>query len=115
MALILKHSLSASLREWAAKEGFGIEIYLRNVEVNWHKVGCSGHIVNKATGSCAYVNTEQSFDGKVLYRLARDVIDYSSTGIINGYNRWCDNDVDELACRVIRMLSKEKARRKDEL
>lgn len=113
--MILKHALSKSLKEWAEKEGIEIDIYLRNVEVNWHKVGCSGHVVNKATGTCAYVNTEPAFDNMVLYRLASDVIDYSSTGLINGYNRWCDNDADELAWKVIRMLAKEKARRKDEV
>lgn len=111
--MILKHALSRYLKEWAVKEGIEIDIHLRNVEVNWHKVGCSGHVVNKATGTCAYVNTEPAFDGKVLYRLARDVIDYSSTSLINGYNRWCDNDADELAYKIIRMLVKEKARRRD--
>lgn len=108
--MILKHALSKSLKEWAEKERIEIDIYLRNVENGWQKFGCSGHVVNKATGSCAYVNTEPAFDGKVLYRLARDVIDYSSTSLINGYNRWCENDANELAWKVIRMLVKEKAR-----
>lgn len=113
--MILKHALNRSLQEWAEKEGIEIDIWLHNNEVNWAKVGCSGHVINKTTGSCAYVNTEPAFDGKVLYRLASDVIDYSSTGLINGYNRWCENDVDELAWRIIRMLAKEKARRRDDL
>ena len=112
--MIFKHALSKSLNEWAEKEGIEIDIYLRNVEINGQKVGCSGHVVNKATGTCAYVNTETVWDGKVLYRLARDVTDYSSTSLINGHNRWCENDVDELAWKVIRMLAKENARRKDE-
>ena len=112
--MILKHALSKSLKEWAVKEGIEIDIYLRNVEVNWAKIGCSGHVLNKETGACTYVNTEPAFDGKVLYRLARDVIDYSSTSLINGYNRWCDNDVDELAWKIIRMLAKEKPRGRDE-
>lgn len=112
--MILKHTLSKSLKEWAEKEGIEIDIWMHNNEVNWAKVGCSGHVINKATGSCAYINTEPAFDGKVLYRLASDVIDYSSTGLINGYNRWCENDVEELAWKVIRMLAKEKGRRRDE-
>lgn len=113
--MILKHALNKSLKEWAKKEGIEIDIWLHNNEVNWAKVGCSGHVINKMTGSCAYINTEPAFDGKVLYRLARDVIDYSSTGLINGYNRWCANDVDELAWKVVRMIAKEKARRRDEV
>ena len=112
--MILKHALSKRLKECAAKEGVEIDIWLHNNEVNWTKVGCSGHVINKTTGSCAYVNTEPAFDGKVLYRLAMDVIDYGSTGLINGYNRWCENDADELARKVIRMLAKEKGRRRDE-
>lgn len=112
--MILKHVLSRALEEWAEKEGIEIDIYLRNVEINGQKVGCSGHVINKTTGSCAYVNTEPAFGGKVLYRLARDVIDYSSTSLINGYNRWCENEVDELAWKVIRMIAKEKARRRNE-
>lgn len=111
--MILKHALSKSLTEWAAKEGIEIDIWLHNNEVNWAKVGCSGHVLNKETGACAYVNTEPAFDGKVLYRLAKDVIDYSSTGLISGYNRWCENDVDELAWKIIRMLAKEKPRGRD--
>lgn len=111
--MILKHALSKSLKEWAEKEGVEIDVYLRNVEVNWCKVGCSGHVVNKATGTCAYVNTETVWDGKVLYRLARDVTDYSSTSLINGYNRWCENDADELAWKVVRMLVNEKVRGRD--
>ena len=112
--MILKHALSKSLKEWAAKEGIEIDIWLHNNEVNWAKIGCSGHVINKTTGSCAYVNTEPAFDGKVFYRLARDVTDYSSTSLINGYNRWCENDVDELAWKIIRMLAKEEARGRDE-
>ena len=107
--MILKHALSRHLREWAGKEGIEIDYWLHNREVNWCKVGCSGHIINKTTGSVAYVDTEPAIDGKVLYRLARDVIDCSSTGLINGYNRWCENDADELAYKVVRMLVKEKA------
>lgn len=113
--MILKHALNRSLKEWAAKEGIEIDIWLHNREVNWAKVGCSGHVINKTTGSCAYIDTEPAIDGKVLYRLARDVIDYSSTGLINGYNRWCENDVDELAWKVIRLITKEKARRRDDV
>lgn len=112
--MILKHELSKYLKQWATKEGIEIDIWLHNNEVNWAKVGCSGHVINKTSGSCAYINTEPAFDGKVLYRLARDVIDYSSTGLVNGYNRWCENDADELAWKVIRMLAKEKARGRDE-
>ena len=81
--MILKHVLSRALEEWAEKEGIEIDIYLRNVEINGQKVGCSGHVINKTTGSCAYVNTEPAFGGKVLYRLARDVIDYSSTSLLS--------------------------------
>lgn len=113
--MILKHALSKQLKYWAEAEGIAIDIWLHNNEVNWAKVGCSGHVINKDTGSCAYVNTEPAFDGKVLYRLARDVIDYSSTGLINGYNRWCENDVDELAYKIVKMLSRERAIRRDEL
>lgn len=110
--MILKHALNRSLQEWAEKEGIEIDIWLHAVrDANLNKVGCSGHVINKATGSCAYVNTEPAFDGKVLYRLAADVIDHSSTGLINGHNRWCDNDADELAWKVIRMLVKEKDRK----
>ena len=113
--MILKHTLSKSLKELAEREGIEIDIWLHNNEVNWAKVGCSGHVVNKITGSCVYVNTEPSFDGKVLYRLALDVTDYSSTSLINGYNRWCNNDADELAYRIVRILAGEKSRRRDEV
>lgn len=109
MGLILSHTLNWRLKDWAEREGIVVDTYLHNVEVNWCKVGCRGHIVNRTSGSWAYVNTEVSFDGKVLYRLARDGGDYSSTGLINGHNRWCDNDADELAWKIIRMLIKEKA------
>lgn len=111
--MILKHALNRYLKEWATKEGIEIDTWFHNNEVNWSKVGCSGHVINKKTGSCAYVNTEPAFDGKVLYRLARDVTDYSSTSLINGYNRWCENDADELAYKIVRMLVKENARGRD--
>ena len=112
--MILKHALTRYLNECAEQEGIEIDIWLHNNEVNWQKVGCSGHVVNKKTGSCVYINTEPALHGKVLYRMARDVTDYSSTSLINGYNRWCNNDADELAYRIIRLLTKEKARRRDE-
>ena len=112
--MLLKAKLVNQLKLEAEKQGMKIEIFLKNISVNGAKRGCSGHVVNKTTGSCAYLNTEGScyspLAGKAMYRLARDVKDYSSTSLRNGNNRWTEQE--NLASSVILLLKTEKGEEK---
>ena len=54
--MLLKTKLTHQLNAAAMAQGIEIEIFLKNISINGVKRGCSGHVVNKSTGSCAYVN-----------------------------------------------------------
>ena len=107
--LILKTKLKSMLLKEAASHNTELEFHIKNISVNGVKRGCSGHIINKANGSCVYVDTEESvygpLQGKAMYRLAKDVKDYSSIGLENGFNRWCE--LENVASAVIRLLTTE--------
>lgn len=94
----------------AASSDLPLQFHLRNTSVNGRKVGCCGFIVNTQSGSCVYVDTEKSIYGplsdKCLYRYARDTRDFASTGLKNGWNRFCSDD--DLPGNVIRMLREGK-------
>ena len=115
--MLLKTKLTNQLKAEAEKQNTDIEIILKNISVNGSKRGCSGHVINKSTGSCVYLNTEASVYGplsdKVMYRLARDNKDYSSNSLKNGNNRWCKPD--ELASLVIHTLATEKGVERENL
>ena len=108
--MLLKTKLTHQLNAAAMAQEIEIEIFLKNISINGVKRGCSGHVVNKSTGSCAYVNTEtfccSPLAGKVMYRLARDTKDFSSNSLKNGYNRWATEE--DLASSVIILLRREK-------
>ena len=108
--MLLKGKLENQLKSEAVKRGMRIEMFIKNITVNGAKRGCSGYVVNKATGSCAYLNTEgsvlSSLAGKSMYRLARDTKDYSSVSLRNGNNRWTEDE--NLASSVIFLLDREK-------
>lgn len=108
--MLLKTKLTNQLKEEAKNKDMEIEIFLNNITVNGSKKGCSGHVVFKTTGSCVYINTEGScygpLSGKVMYRLAKDIKDYSSNSIRNGNNRWTEEQ--NIATEVLELLMKDK-------
>ena len=112
--MLLKTKLTNQLNKLAKEWGVELEVHLKNITVNGEKRGCSGHVVNLSTGSCVYVNTEGScyapLSGKSMYRLAKDINDYSSNSLRNGYNRWT-NDVDfARVVFILTMIEKAEAR-----
>lgn len=108
--MLLKTKLAKQLVIEAMRMGISIEVFLKNISVNGVNRGCSGHVVNKNTGSCVYLTTESScyqpLAGKSMYRLAKDTKDFSSNSLRNGNNRWTENE--NLASSVIFLLKKEK-------
>lgn len=108
--MLLKTKLSNQILAEAEKQGVDVELNIKNISVNGTKRGCSGHVTNKTTGSCVYLDTEESvfspLAGKCMYRLAKDTKDWSSNSLKNGYNRWCKTE--ELASSVIHLLATEK-------
>ncbi len=112
--MLLKQKLAKQLKAEAAIQGVEIEIYIDNISINCIKKGCSGHVINTATGSCVYVDTEgsclASLSGKSMYRLAKDRKDWASNSLKNGYNRWIEDE--NLASSVISLLVKEKGEEK---
>lgn len=108
--MLLKTKLTNQLNTAAIAQEMEIEIFLKNISINGVKRGCSGHIVNKTTGACVYVDTEtfcySPLAGKAMYRLARDTKDFSSNSLKNGYNRWATEE--DLASAVILLLKREK-------
>ena len=108
--MLLKTKLTHQLNATAMAQGIEIEIFLKKISINGVKRGCTGHVVNKTTGTCVYVDTEtfcySPLAGKAMYRLARDTKDFSSTSLKNGYNRWVTEE--DLASSVILLLKREK-------
>ena len=108
---LLKTKLTNLLRTEAQSRGMELEFHLKNISINGVQKGCSGHVVNKANGSCVYVTTEESvygpLQGRAMYRLAKDAKDYSSNGLANGYNRWIK--FEDVAIAVVHLLATEKA------
>lgn len=91
-----------------------LKFYLKNISVNGRKVGCSGFVVSVQSGACIYVDTEHSVFGplsdKCLYRYAKDIRDFSSTGLRNGWNFFCTEDA--LPGNILRMLREGKGEEK---
>lgn len=108
--MLLKAKLTKQLKVEAAIQGIVVEIYLKDISINGSKRGCSGHVVNTATGSCVYLDTEDSIlsslAGRSMYRLAKNTKDWSSNSLKNGNNRWTEDE--NLAHSVISLLKKEK-------
>lgn len=76
----------------------------KNVNVNGAKRGCTGFCVKN--GKTIYFATDAlpMFGQKdtVMWRYAKDTNDYSSIGIENGANRWCEPG--ELASQIVKAL-----------
>lgn len=108
--MLLKTKLKNLLLAEATKQEIELEFYLKNISINGVNKGCSGHVVNKNTGSCVYLTTEESaygpLQGKAMYRLAKDTKDFSSNGLKNGNNRWVR--MGDIAIAVARLLATEK-------
>ena len=108
--MLLKTKLTSMLRAEATKRGIELEFYLKNISINGVNKGCSGHVVNKNTGSCIYLTTEESvygpLRGRAMYRLAKDTKDFSSNGLKNGNNRWIR--LEEIAIAAVHLLATEK-------
>jgi hypothetical protein len=106
--VLLATKLKNQLITEAEKAGIAIEVKLKNITLNGVKRGCSGHVVSE--DSCVYLTTEElpylSLLGRAMYRLSNGPGDYSSNGLINGNNRWCDHN--KLAAAVIKTLKNEK-------
>lgn len=105
----LKTKLINQLKAEAIRYDIELEYHLSNIQVNGDKRGCSGHVINKGTGVCVYIDTEGSclstLAGKSMYRLAANIKDYSSNALVNGYNRWTVHA--ELAAKVVGVLMTE--------
>lgn len=81
----------------------GLEFYLRNININGARRGCSGFIKNTENGNIVYVNTEKScyepLNDKNLYRTAKDLKDFSG-----GQNRWStDNNISNEIVELLRL------------
>lgn len=81
------------------------EYYLKNININGSKRGCSGFIKNPETKKIVYLTTEyvcgncyKPFENKVMYRKAKDLKDYTG-----GTNRWCLES--ELVNEVVKALA----------
>lgn len=107
---LLKTKLQNMLREEAQKQKIEVEFHLKNIDINGVKKGCSGHVVSPTTGSCVYLTTEEMaykpLNGRAMYRLAKNVKDYSSNGLQNGNNRWIR--MEEIAIAVVHLLATER-------
>ena len=107
---LLKTKLQNMLREEAKKHNVELEFHLKNIDINGVKKGCSGHVVNTVTGNCVYLTTEEAcletLKGRAMYRLAKNIKDYSSNGLKNGGNRWVRTE--ELAVAVVHLLVTER-------
>ena len=64
-------------------KGMDFTFKLHNEVTCYQKVGCSGFIQNNANGKIVYINT-QPLNGKVMYRTAKNLTDYTG-----GMNQWC--------------------------
>lgn len=108
--LLLKTKLTKMLTAEAEKHGIELEFHLKNITVNGVNKGCSGHVVNKSSGSCVYLTTEEScyapLQGRAMYRLAKDTNDWSSNRLKNGNNRWIR--IEDIAIAVVHLLVTEK-------
>ena len=54
-----------------------LEFNLRNTNINGRKVGCAGFVSNPENGRVIYLDTEEGFNYKVLYRVADSTKDYT--------------------------------------
>ena len=108
--MLSKTKLTKMLLVEAAKQGIELEFHLKNISINGVNKGCSGHVVNKSSGSCIYLTTEEltygPLQGRAMYRLAKDIKDFSSNGLKNGNNRWIR--YEDLAIAAVHLLVTEK-------
>lgn len=82
---------------------FQYQFYLKNININGDKRGCSGFIINRDTKSCVYVNTEPSVLSSMqpyLYRYADDNSDYK------GYRNRYASSLDELVKNIVDLTAK---------
>lgn len=102
--------LSTKLKNRIRKAPGDFTFFLKNVEINGVKRGCSGFIRNNRNRSYVYVNTERSaYDGvpNYMYRYADNEKDYT------GYcNRWADT-LEELASNIIKLLNSSPVEQRD--
>lgn len=79
----------------------GLEFYLKNIQVNGAKKGCSGFVKNIQTNKIVYINTEKSCYGTLndlnLYRTAKSLNDFTG-----GRNCWARDD--KIAQAVVELL-----------
>lgn len=105
--MLLKTKLTNQIKAEAEKYHMPVVFNLKNIKINGQNRGCSGHVTSVYSGSCVYVNTEEScyapLAGKSMCRYALNDKDYSSNGLINGNNRWYDNE--EFAKYVVALLA----------
>lgn len=84
--VILKRKVFTAVQKMCSAT---LENHLCNIQVNGQKRGCSGFIVNKATGNCIYLATESSvyqpLAGKYMYRYAKNTKDFTGEE-----NQWAD-------------------------
>lgn len=79
-----------------------LECHFKNIKLNGANRGCSGFVEDAKTGRVMYVTTEKScyepLSKKNMYRMAKDLKDYSGAGI----NKWSEDDC--LANDIVNLL-----------
>lgn len=93
----------------SSKYGHRLLFKIKNTRVNGTLYGFSGHVLDVDTGVCVYTAYDVSVFGnlksKGLYRLAKDMRDFSSNGITNGHNRY--ENIDHLAEAIVALVHQE--------
>lgn len=75
----MKALLATKLRNELLAINPGLQIQLRNVDVNGVKMGCSGFATDLATGRVVYLNTDHNHGtnpDRAIVRVAKDAKDY---------------------------------------
>lgn len=103
--IILSTKLRNAVKRFNPKGNY--EFYLKNVNINGIKKGCTGFIVNKDNGLILYVDTEPCLilEKPLMYRYAKSTRDYRGS-----VNRWA-LDLDDLVGAIYWHLKEDRERR----
>lgn len=97
-----KPLLMTKLKNEVMKQKPGMEYYLKNININKVKKGCSGFIKNPDNNVIVYVTTDENTVGPEAYmcRYADSTTDY------RGYRNIWANGLDQLVTQICNMLDK---------
>lgn len=93
-----KPILMTKLKNSIHKNKPGMNFYLRNININDNKKGCSGFIENPTNNIIIYVNTDTG-NNRFMYRYADNVTDFSGH-----QNQWAQS-YDELITNICQCLT----------